>query len=741
MSRYFSFFSLLFIVTLLSTSISAAQLPISSAQLERLLNHTDGGESGKLRSSLAEAVRQALERLEPVSGMELPPYRFEERDVVLEERCESSSVIRQIAGEIRLGDGSHGTLDMVTLAQPATLSLALKAHLVATGTVDRSWGLEAFGGCNRYAEYGFDFDAEGDLGVRLDATITPEIEVVEGGIRYAPILAVRVAVDQVSYDVTVDDELFASLVERKIREAIRPYLDQAAGTRIAQDLERQFRHALIDSWGADYIVIPTPGLDVESPADLQDRFAQAYERRGVYLQNNLGSLSYLLLSNNDKAWGELLDDTALCEASEYLMADMASDPLYRFDGVQCRKIEAPYYSREGDYYSDDACQQMLHYRPMSVSEQCSRLADSAPSSAPVMTDREAPGSWYLSPLTRLDIGVDSIAANHHPYTSSRIYKRVSGERGECALEMQIHKRSVGDEGLRPLLMLHGGSWERRRNGLVGAVSQVSHYTEQGFVVFVPTYRLVGEVEGDPACNGVAGEQIVADVTDALSWVVEHGAEYGVAPGGVAVVGQSAGGHLALRLAVEHPERISGMLLLYPATDFGYFLDGWRTGRLGVDPDGLKALQEFVGVPLDTVPLTDGVIARNSIPPQIAGRPAIYPPMFIVHGSADSLVPVSQSVRLCNALSGDLEHGPAESIPWRISEGRSRTYRCDRRGSQLHIVTAAEHMLDGCLLSLICPAGDVENQALVRRIVRQGREWLFGESSAQPLEARTGEGGR
>ncbi len=433
-------------------------------------------------------------------------------------------------------------------------------------------------------------------------------------------------------------------------------------------------------------------------------------------------LYYLLLSGDGEPWENLFNSAVVCGLSGQLMVEMPSEPLYQQIGAECQQLGEAGFSITDSYYSDAACLQTVRYRPMSLSEYCignSEPAQSSPS--PVHTADSH--SWYLSPATRLDIGVDSIAMNHQPYTSRAVYKQAAGERGECQLEMYVHKRLIAATDLKPLLMLHGGSWERRRDGMAAVESQISSYTEQGFIVFAPSYRLVGETEGNPACNGASGEQIVADINDAMNWVQEYGAEYGAKAGPVAVFGQSAGGHLALRLAVQQPKQISRMLLLYPPTDFADFVGRWRAGELGEQTDGLDTLQGFIGTPLDEVKMTDPVIVQNSIPALIAGQPERFPPLFIIHGSGDTLVPISQSTRLCNALSGDPEQGPVNHLHISVLDGLSQVFACDQYGSQLHVITAAEHMLDGCLFSVLCPAGGLESQRVVRDSLRAGRNWL------------------
>ncbi len=581
MFRYRLFPLLILLIVALPAPLQARVFQLSVAEVEQALNGYEA-ERSRLQLLLEERLQRAYDELETAWGGVDPVYRFSERDIVLEQGCALTSVVERLQGGIRLRkeEGSSARLRVTSLAEPLSLNLVLRADLDTRGRIEQERGVHVFGRCNSYAEYGFDFAADGELVLRVDGDVTSRIEFTGQGIRYSPTLTLRVGFERVSYSIDVDDDFFASLVEDKIDDAIRPFLDQAAAQELARRLERQFRDSLIESWGAEYIDIQLPELDRQRLEELAARFDQEYLEDESY-QDNLGELYYFLLSADEGGWDRFLNDRAACELGRYLMVEMPSEPLYRMSEGECRALEGS--AAAGSYYADAACQRSVQYRPLDLQGYCAGLSDLARSGRPA-TGMDQPPLWYRSPGARLDIGVDSISGNHLPYSSRIIYKRTSGPRGQCALEMEVHKRSLNAADLKPLLMLHGGSWERRRSGLVGMESQVSHYTDQGFVVFLPTYRLVGETEGDPACNGADGEQIVADIEDALQWVREHGGEFGSRGGSVAVLGQSAGGHLALRLAARRGEQIERMMLLYPPSDFAEFLRGWQSGELGEQPD-------------------------------------------------------------------------------------------------------------------------------------------------------------
>jgi len=98
-------------------------------------------------------------------------------------------------------------------------------------------------------------------------------------------------------------------------------------------------------------------------------------------------------------------------------------------------------------------------------------------------------------------------------------------------------------------------------------------------------------------------------------------------------------------------------------------------------------------------------------------------MFIIHGGHDQLVPLRQSQRLCNAFNGNPESGPASIIESNHKIQKRQIFSCDTRDSQLHVITEADHTLDVCLFSILCPAGDQESQNLARDSLQKGYQWL------------------
>jgi acetyl esterase/lipase len=189
---------------------------------------------------------------------------------------------------------------------------------------------------------------------------------------------------------------------------------------------------------------------------------------------------------------------------------------------------------------------------------------------------------------------------------------------------------------------------------------------QGFAVAAVDYRLSGEA-GYPAA--------LEDVRTAVGWVRKQAADYGLDVGRVFLWGDSAGGHLALMTALTGAD-VQGVVAWFPVTDLaGLAADVAAAGGVpDPGPESREAL--FLGAPATDVP----DLAREASP--VAHASAAAPPVLLLHGAADDLVPPAQSIRLAEALQ---EAGAAV---------------------ELELVPGATHFWNG--------AGDVD--AIVRRSV-------------------------
>jgi acetyl esterase/lipase len=241
------------------------------------------------------------------------------------------------------------------------------------------------------------------------------------------------------------------------------------------------------------------------------------------------------------------------------------------------------------------------------------------------------------------------------YIPDLVYGEVPGFR---PLELDLYRPDVPSPA--PVIVhVHGGGWRRgsRRHSLprVGA-DFYQRLAGQGFAVAAVDYRLSGEAVYPAALE---------DVRTAAGWVRKQAADYGLDAGRVFLWGDSAGGHLALMTALTGAD-VQGVVAWFPVTDLaGLASDVAAAGGVpDPGPESREAL--FLGAPAADVP----DLAREASP--VAHASAAAPPVLLMHGAADDLVPPAQSIRLAGALTAagatvELELVPGATHFWNGAE--------------------------------------------------------------------------
>jgi acetyl esterase/lipase len=190
-----------------------------------------------------------------------------------------------------------------------------------------------------------------------------------------------------------------------------------------------------------------------------------------------------------------------------------------------------------------------------------------------------------------------------------------------------------------VLLIHGGSWIGGSAAAWRAdpADVVIRLARQGLVVFAVDYRLARP--GEPSWPAVVG-----DLREAVRWVRRHGDEFGVDPDRIAVMGISAGGHLAGLLGTLAEERgpdgvssrVQAVVSFYGPSDLGGLM---ISRRLSHEP---------VRTLLGDGPSRSADLAAEASP--ISHVTHDDPPFLLLHGSDDLWVPLDQSVRMASALA-------------------------------------------------------------------------------------------
>lgn len=212
------------------------------------------------------------------------------------------------------------------------------------------------------------------------------------------------------------------------------------------------------------------------------------------------------------------------------------------------------------------------------------------------------------------------------------------ENGHERQILDIYAPKSKTNKVRPLIVwIHGGAW--RAGNKKGVRWQP--IVERGYVVASIHYRL--------SHHGTFPAQI-HDCKAAIRWLRAHAEELQINPEKIGVWGSSAGGHLSALVGtsgnspelegtlgnLDHSSRVQAVCDWFGPTDFT--LMNRQAGPTGViDHDALNSPESL---------LVGGAIFERTQVVQNA-NPMTHidkndPPILIVHGSADRLVPIGQS---------------------------------------------------------------------------------------------------
>jgi acetyl esterase len=179
------------------------------------------------------------------------------------------------------------------------------------------------------------------------------------------------------------------------------------------------------------------------------------------------------------------------------------------------------------------------------------------------------------------------------------------------------------------ILVHGGGW------VAGDKQQYITYifqplSDAGFAWFSINYRLAPQFKF-PADSD--------DVESAIRFVKANAARYKLDPNRIALIGESAGGHLVSYVGARNQvdSRVAAVVSMYGVHDFVAAAVQWKPL-----PHELLDLFGITAVDAETVPLL------------IKASPVIYmskemPPFLLMHGSKDEDVPYEQSVEMCDKM--------------------------------------------------------------------------------------------
>ena len=229
----------------------------------------------------------------------------------------------------------------------------------------------------------------------------------------------------------------------------------------------------------------------------------------------------------------------------------------------------------------------------------------------------------------------------YPVLSVKVQRNIQyAQIGDQSLKLDIYEPRKGTGKLPVILWIHGGYWKSGDKNFC----PIAFMATRNLAIVSMDYRLTGTA-AFPAplydCKGV------------VRWLRANADRYNLDADHIGICGASAGGHLGLLLATtaNHPELegdvggnptfssgVQCVCAFYPPTDLN---------RLVSDPIDRTNANE------DVAKFIGGAVAQN-LDKALAASPLTHvdkscPPVYLLHGGADTLVPPEQSELFYQAL--------------------------------------------------------------------------------------------
>ncbi len=149
-----------------------------------------------------------------------------------------------------------------------------------------------------------------------------------------------------------------------------------------------------------------------------------------------------------------------------------------------------------------------------------------------------------------------------------------------------------------------------------------------------------------------GPEMLENLNQGINWVKKHAKEYQIDPNKLALLGASAGGHLACMAAVsandpQSKTRVKAVGVFFPPTDLMNY-GGLKIDIRGNDPLANSIRQLITPKGAETIAEEKLDELRTAFSPARLVKPGL-PPFLFIHGTADFVVPIQQSRTMVAAL--------------------------------------------------------------------------------------------
>lgn len=228
---------------------------------------------------------------------------------------------------------------------------------------------------------------------------------------------------------------------------------------------------------------------------------------------------------------------------------------------------------------------------------------------------------------------ERISSTGTPYLFTPDVSYLGPDREE---KMDVYRpQKSGGEGLPAVLIIHGGGWTGGDKADAREKQFAEFMIDQGYVAVSINYdmtRYEGKPWRSPRIRG-SWPQNIYDCKSALRFLRKHHRDLGIDPERIAVMGGSAGGHLALLtgLSADSDELNNGGLYTDESNQVSCIIDFY-----GIPDVRVWGGSSFIDQPRNIHP------EQWSLASPVEHLKPSSPPIFIAHGTEDKTVNVSQS---------------------------------------------------------------------------------------------------
>ena len=252
------------------------------------------------------------------------------------------------------------------------------------------------------------------------------------------------------------------------------------------------------------------------------------------------------------------------------------------------------------------------------------------------------------PVIFLLIAGTSLAALAQAEVSIRkdiVYKKVNGR------ELKLDVGQPAGPGPFPaIVFFHGGGWQQGNKSHMH--KWIRRAASSGYVGVSVQYSFAPEFKWPSQ---------VLDARDAIRWLRDHAGIYNVDPDRIGVMGESAGGYLALMVGLtsigdnfegktalkNSSGKVQAVVSYFSATDF-------TARRQELSPELQQEMLNYYGKPLEQVRAefvgsadpNDPILKKISVLPYVDKND---PPVLIFHGDKDPFVSLDHALKLRNVL--------------------------------------------------------------------------------------------